>query len=128
MHCKPREKFHNIVAFKTSSKHRELCPGQKKIHSRHVIELKNQLVQYSMDPFSDNKPRSFATGVEIPSNVASDMMAAAKHGSRQYENFTKECLLDGSESFFEPIAKKQIAYWNREEEESTQSNPNLERG
>ena len=31
VHCKQREKFRNIVAFKTSSKLTELCNGSKKI-------------------------------------------------------------------------------------------------
>ena len=44
MHCKLREKFRNMVAFKTSSKHNELCSGSKKIHSKHVTKQKQQLV------------------------------------------------------------------------------------
>ena len=108
VHCKLREKFRDMVAIKTSSKHKELSPGRKKMHSRHVAQLKNQLVQYGMDPFSDDKPRSFATGVEIPSNIVDDMMGAAKLGSKQYENFTKECLVIGSKGYFEPIARNKV--------------------
>ena len=93
VHCKLREKFRNMVAFKTSSKHKELCNGSKKIHSKHVTKLKKQLVLYGIDPFSYDKPRSFATGVEIPSNIVNDMMGAAKLGSKQYENFLKNALL-----------------------------------
>ena len=77
-----------MFAFKTS-KRKELCNGNKKIHSKHVIKLKKQLVLYGIDPFSYNKARSFATGVEIPSNIVNDMMGAAKFGSKQYENFLK---------------------------------------
>ena len=67
-----------MVGIKTSSKHKELCLGRKKMHSRYVAQLKNQLVQYGIDPFSDDKPRSFATGVEIPTNIVDDIMGGSQ--------------------------------------------------
>ncbi len=83
-------------------------PGCKMMHSRHVIQLKIRLVQYGMNPFSDDKPRSFATGVEIPSNIVDDMMGAAKLANKKYENFTEDCLVDGINGYFEPIARNKL--------------------
>ncbi len=98
-----------MLALKTSSKHKEMTPGAKVNHAKHVANLKKQLKTYGIDPFSNERPRSFATGVEIEQNIASDMLRAAEHGDQQYLKFVQDRLISGEKSFFDPIPRNRLS-------------------
>ena len=105
IHSKLREKFREALSTQTCSKHKELTPGRKKIRSRHVKALKDQLIFYGSDPFSEGKPKSVSTGVEMQPAIVLDMIEAKERGSEQFSKFVKERLIAGTKGFFEPMSR-----------------------
>ena len=59
IHINIRMALRKQLHIKTSSKHKELTPGEKKIHATHVKSLKHQLLGYGVDPFSNQAPKCF---------------------------------------------------------------------
>ena len=78
------------------------------MHCDHVASLKNQLDLYGVDPFSEDVPKAFSTGTEIPKEVLDNILKAAEIGDAKYKAFVKERLVDGTESFFDPIKKNSL--------------------
>ena len=93
---------------KTSSKHKELTFGGKKMHKKHVSSIKAWIQQLGIDPFVKGPPVSFSNGVEIQSDIVKDMLGADEVGRTAKMEFIKERLVDGSKSFFEPIHQQKL--------------------
>ena len=108
LHSELRQNFRKMLYTKTSSKHKEMTPGGKSMHSKHVEKLMTQITCYGIDPFSEENPKSFSTGVEIKKEVTGDMLKAKQLGSAQYETFLKERLVDGIKAFFDPIPRNKL--------------------
>ena len=68
----------------------------------------NQLIAYGTNPFSDGKPKSFSTGVEIQSEIVSDMIGAKERLGEQFAEFVKERLIDDTKGFFKPMSRNKI--------------------
>ena len=78
IHSKLKQSFKKEIMLKTSSKHKEITKGGKKLHHDLVKKLKLKLVDYGVNPFSAEKPKSFPTGVENSKDHANDMLLLLK--------------------------------------------------
>lgn len=78
------------------------------MHCRHVRQLKNQIISYGLDPFSDEKPKYFSTGVEIRSDIVADILGAQEKGNKLYTTFVKERLVDETKGIFDLVPKPKI--------------------
>ena len=76
--------------------HEDLTIDARKMHCDHVASLKNQLDLYGVDPFSEDVPKAFSTGTEIPKEVLDNILKAAEIGDAKYKAFVKERLVDGT--------------------------------
>ena len=85
-----------------------MTPGEKKIHATHVKSLKHQLLGYGVDPFSNQAPKCFSTGVEIEPTVYKDMINAEQIGQEKFNEFVKERLVNGTIGFFEAIKNNNL--------------------
>ena len=108
IHSKLKDEFRKVLRIKTSSKHKELTAGGKKIHQKHVSSIKARIQQLGIDPFAKGPPVSFSNGVEIQSDIVKDMLRAEEVGKMAKMKFIKERLVDGSKSFFEPIHQNNL--------------------
>ena len=97
IHSKIRVALRKQLHIKTSSKHKKLTPGWKKMHASHVKSLKHQLLGYGIDPFSNQPLKCFSTGVEIEHTVY-----------KYFNEFVKEQLVNGTLGFFESIKKNNL--------------------
>ena len=82
--------------------------GSKLLHQKHVQKIIERIKHLEIDPFSTTSPISFATGIEIHSEVVNDMLKADDIGKSKFTKFVKERLLDGEKSFFDPIPKLKL--------------------
>ena len=78
------------------------------MHRDHVTSLRNQINLYGVDPFSEDVPKAFSTGTEIPKEIVDNVLNAAEIGDAKYISFVKERLIDRTKSFFDPIKKNNL--------------------
>ena len=65
IHCKLQEQFREVLNVKTSSTHKELTIGARKMHRDHVTSLRNQINLYGVDPFSEDVPKAFTKPIVL---------------------------------------------------------------
>ena len=85
-----------------------MTSGGKAMHAKHVKDLKKKIDDYGIDPFSREKPKYFATGVEISNETVSDMFKVENLGNSQFLKFVNSRLIDGTAKFFDPIPKNKL--------------------
>ena len=108
IHSELRVALRKMLRVKTSSKHKEMTPGRKKIHEKHIDNLKQKLVGYGVNPFSEGEPRIISTGVEIEEGVVNDVLRTPKCGEKQFKQFVEERLVKGTKSFFDRIKQNRL--------------------
>ena len=92
--------YMNFIGEKTKLTHKELTPGGKELHEKHVKDLQTMLRNYGIDPFSNEPPRCFVTGEEIAGDIVSDVLAAPAIGNIKYKTFAKERLYSRKKRIF----------------------------
>ena len=94
-----------MLKHKTSSKHKEMTPGGKSLHKKHVDNLKQKLIDYGVDPFSGGAPRNISTGVEIDEDVVNDVLRVPKVGENQFNKFVEDRFVKGAIGLFTLIKR-----------------------
>ena len=93
----------------TSSQHKELTPGNKKLHSDHVRSLKTKLLEYNVDPFASEPATCLPTGEEIDPDITRGLVDAERIGHEKYRDFVEGRLVVGSKfSIFDRIKLTKI--------------------
>ena len=78
IHAVLRKALRTSLHMKFSSKHKEVTKRGKSVHREHVKNLKEILLGYGTDPFSNDSPRCISTGREIAKDVINDMFLEGK--------------------------------------------------
>ena len=99
-----RQKLH----IKTSTKHKEITSSGIMKHINHVKSLKATLRKYGYNPFSDTTPKCISTGVEVAKEIYFDMISVDEIGEKKYQDFMKDCLINGSINFFASIKRSNL--------------------
>ena len=86
------------LRLRTSSKHKETTISHKRMHQKHVENLKSQLKDYKVDPSED----SSSIGISADQEISSEL------GNKMHLSFVKKRLVEGEKSIFEPISKSNI--------------------
>ena len=88
----------------TSPQHKELTPGNKKLHSDHVRSLKTKLLEYNVNPIASGPATCLPTGEEIHLDITRGMVDAERMGHEKYRDFVEGRLVVGSKfSIFDRI-------------------------
>ena len=109
IHVKVKAKLKEMLKLHTSFTHKELTPGGKKRHVKHVSSLKDTLRNYRVNVFDDGPARCISAGEEINENVIKGLLDSKDVGAAQFVKFTDERLVKGTVSIFDPIKKNNIA-------------------
>ena len=112
IYCKLRIILRKKMRIMTSSVHKELTPGNKRLHNSHVTSLKNKLAEYNVNPFGNGPARSLSTGCEVDVRVINDLLDAEQRGNAQYTKFVKERLVEGKQTIFDTITKVKLKTGN----------------
>ena len=84
---------------KSSSKYKEVTKRGKSIHREHVKNLKEILLGYGADPFSNDSHRCISTGREIAKDVVNDMFLAPTLGETKFSEFVSQILVNKTVGF-----------------------------
>ena len=93
------------LRLRTSSKHKETTISHKRMHQKHVENLKSQLKDYKVDPSEDSSSIGISAGQEISFSVLLGLLQASELGNKMHLSFVKKRLVEGKKSMFEPISK-----------------------
>ena len=108
IHAKVQNDLREKVRMSTSSFHKELTPGARRLHFSHVQSLKAKLKAYGTDPFAAGQARNITTGEEIDHKVIEGLLNAPKLGDTLYKNFIQQRLVTGKVDFYSPIKKAMV--------------------
>ena len=89
----------------TSTAHKEITPGPKRLVVSHFHDLKEKLYSYNMNPFATGPARNISTGAKIDSKVIEGLLKSPKIGDKKYKEFVTEILVKGTVNFYDPIKK-----------------------
>ena len=92
----------------TSSKHKETTISHKRMHQKHVENLKSQLKDYKVDPSEDSSSIGISADQEISFSVLLGLLQSSELGNKMHLSFVKKRLVEGEKSIFEPISKSNI--------------------
>ena len=84
---KVKTKLKEILKLHASFMHKELTPGGKKRHVKHVSSLKDTL-RNRVNVFDDGAARCISTAEEINGNVIKGLLESKDVGAAQFEKFT----------------------------------------
>ena len=87
----------------TSTTHKEVTPGAKRLHGSHVHDLKQKRHSYNISPFAAGPARNVTTGEEIDSSVIKGLLDSPKLGDKKFQEFVTERLVKGTVDFYDPI-------------------------
>ena len=105
IHAKVQNDLREKVRMSTSSFHKELTPGARRLHFSHVQSLKAKLKAYGTDPFAAGQARNITTGERIDFKVIEGLLNAPKLGDTLYKDFIQQRLVTGEVDFYRPIKK-----------------------
>ena len=108
IHAVLRKALRTSLHMKSSSKHKEVTNRGKSVHREHVKNLKEILLGYGTDPFSNDSPRCISTGREIAKDVINDMFLAPTLGETKFNEFVRQRLVNKTVGFFAPISKNKL--------------------
>ena len=93
IHAVLRKALRTSLHMKSSSKHKEVTNRGKSVHREHVKNLKEILLGYGTDPFSNDSPRCISAGREIAKDVVNDMFLAPTLGETKFNEFVRQRLV-----------------------------------
>ena len=96
IHVKVKAKLKEMLKVHTSFTHKELTPGGKKRHVKHVSSLTDTLRNYRVNVFDDGLARCISTGEEINENVIKGLLESKDVGAAQFVKFTDERQVKGT--------------------------------
>ena len=96
------------LRLRTSSKHKETTISHKRMHQKHVENLKSQLKDYKVDPSEDSSSIGISADQEISFSVLLGLLQSSELGNKMHLSFVKKRLVEGEKSIFEPISKSNI--------------------
>ena len=91
-----------------TSKHKETTISHKRMHRKHVENLKSKLKDYKVDPSEDSSSIGISADQEISFSVLVGPLQASELGNKMHLSFVKKRLVEGEKSIFEPISKSNI--------------------
>ena len=110
IYCKLRSIILKKMRIMTSSVHKELTPGNKRLHNSHVTSLKNNLAEYNGNPFGAVQQDHYLPWCEVDVRVIDDLLDTGQRWNAQYTKFVKERLVERKQAIFD---KSHISFKRR---------------
>ena len=108
IHAKLRTALKQKIDLTTSTVHKEVTEGGKKLHMNHMNKLIKKLHDYKIDPFGDGPARHITTGREIDCQIVNDMLQAPEIGKEKCKEFIRDRLVTGEVDYFQPIKRLKL--------------------
>lgn len=96
-----------------SSTNKKMTPKNRKLHERHVKDLKQKLSEYNVDLFKPGPVVNIVTGKEIDPLIVKGLCEAKTFGNHKFKTFIKDTLDTGSKSIFIRINRNNIDTGNK---------------
>ena len=85
LHAQVQNKLRERIKMSTSTTHKEITPGAKRLFVSHVNDLKEKLHFYNTNPFATGPARNITTGAGIESKVIEGLLESPKIGDKKYK-------------------------------------------
>ena len=83
--------------------------GGRALHEKHLIVLKEKLVSYQTNPFSEGPAKVLCTGAEVDKTIIDQMLTAPVIDNVKYNDFVIKRLIKKEMSVFEPIPRNNLS-------------------
>ena len=105
IHSKMRTMLRRKLKVFTLQVHKEVTPGNKRLHFEHVRSLEAKLKQYNVSIFGDGSARNLTTGWEIDKGVIDGLLHAEEVANERFIAFVQDWLVVAKNNSLDLLAK-----------------------